>query len=145
MNNHRPVHNLTIISKVIEKCVSNQLSTHLNTNNLFSQHQSAYRHNFSCETAIMKVLDDVYLQLNPQSYIVMSFLDFSAAFDTVDHDILINTLKTDFNMSGVVLNWFSSYLNNRSYKVKIKNTFSEPQPLNFGVPQGSILGPTLYM
>ena len=74
----------------------------------------------------------------------MTFLDFSAAFDTVDHEILIKRLETNFGIRGMALSWFKSYLDNRSYKVKINNTLSNPQGLKFGVPQGSILGPILY-
>ena len=77
----------------------------------------------------------------------MTFLDFSVAFDTVDHNILIRRLKTEYGVEGVALNWFKSYLSNRSYKVKVNDTFSDAKSLAFGVPQGSILRPiyTHYM
>ena len=74
----------------------------------------------------------------------MSFLDFSAAFDTVDHGLLINKLRVIYGISGTALELFKSYLENRSYRVKIGETLSDPQKLKFGVPQGSILGPILY-
>ena len=74
----------------------------------------------------------------------MALLDFSAAFDTVDHDLLINKLENSFDITDVALDWFKSYLSGRSYKVKINDILSDPQPLKFGVPQGSILGPILY-
>ena len=69
----------------------------------------------------------------------MTFLDFSAAFDTVDYNILIRRLKSEYGVGGVALDWFKSYLGDRSYKVKINDTLSDAQSLAFGVPLGSIL------
>ena len=144
LNNYRPVSNMSILSKIFEKCVLKQLVSHLDHNNLNAAHQSAYRPHHSCETAIMKILDDVLTKFNSESFIVMTFLDFSAAFDTVDHTILINKLEQQFGVTGNALLWFKSYLDSRSYKIKINNTLSKLQYLSYGVPQGSILGPVLY-
>ena len=144
-NNYRPVSNLSLLSKILEKCVLKQLANHLETNELYPNYQSAYRQHHSCETALVKIIDDVLVELNPNTYIIMTFLDFSAAFDTVDHNILINRLKNDYGIIDVALHWFKSYLSCRNYKVKINNTLSDSQSLDFGVPQGSILGPILYM
>ena len=144
LNNYRPISNLSTISKIFEKCALKQLTNHLHNNNLYPYYQSAYRPHHSCETALMKIIDDVVADLSPNTYIIMTLLDFSAAFDTVDHDVLINRLKTDYGIEANVLNWFKSYLEDRSYKVKVNNTLSNSQDLKFGVPQGSILGPILY-
>ena len=143
-NNYRPISNLTILSKLLEKCVLEQLNKHLYTNNLYPIYQSAYRLNYSCETTVIKIFDDIIANLNKNSYIVMAFLDFSAAFDTVDHQLLINKLEKNFGITGTALNWFRSYLDNRKFQVKINNTFSDLHNLKYGVPQGSILGPILY-
>ena len=74
----------------------------------------------------------------------MTFLDFNTALDTVDHNILIGRLKTEYGVEGIALNWFKSYLRYRSYKVKTNDTLSDAQSVAFGVPRGSILGPILY-
>ena len=121
-----------------------QFIEHLNKNNYQAIYQSACRSNYSCETAIMKVINDVLTDFNPNSFVIMTFLDFSAAFDTVDHTILINRLEKQFGIAGTALTWFRSYLENRSYMIKINNTFSNKKLFKFGVPQGSILGPIFY-
>ena len=144
-NNYRPISNISIIAKIIEKCVLKQVTNHLHINNLYTTHQSAYRPHHSCETAVIKIIDDITAQFDSDSFVIMTLLDFSAAFDTVDHKILITTLEQQFGITGTVLNWFKSYLEDRSYRVKINNTFSSLQKQKFGVPQGSILGPTLYL
>ena len=144
LNNYRPVTNLPLFSKVVEKCGLERLVSHLELNNLYPKYQSAYRANHSCETALMKVVDDVLAELNPDTYVMLTFLDFSAAFDTVDHKLLIHKLKDNFGITDNALSWFKSYLTGRSYKIKINGTLSNSQSLKFGVPQGSILGPILY-
>ena len=75
---------------------------------------------------------------------MMALLDFSAAFDTVDHKILIDRMSDTYGVRGTVLKWFESYLTDRSYTVKVNKVLSDKQQLKFGVPQGSILGPILY-
>ena len=123
LNSYRPVSNLTIISKIFEKCVLKQLSQHLELNNLFCKFQSAYRPGHSCETALMKIYDDTLKFLSPTSYAILVFLDFSAAFDTIDHKILLKRLKYKYGITNNKLNWFTSYLYNRNYKVKINNKY----------------------
>ena len=144
LNSYRPVNSLTIISKIYEKCALKQLMDHLRINNLYCKLQSAYRPNHSCETALMKIYDDVSKYLSPTTYVVIVFLDFSAAFDTIDHNILIKRLEYDYGIKDKALSWISSYLLNRYYRVKINNTISDPMSLSFGVPQGSILGPIFF-
>ncbi len=144
LNNYRPISSLSIVSKIIEKCALNRLNYHLCENNLFSAHQSAYRAHHSCETAVVKVMDDILCKMDSRSCVIMSLLDFSAAFDTVDHDLLIEKLDKLYNIKGTALQWFRSYLSQRRFSIKINKTISEERPLSFGVPQGSILGPVLY-
>ena len=145
LNHFRPISNLPLLSKIVEKCILRQLTHHLDSNNLYAQYQSAYRANFSCETALTKIMDDVTTDLGPNSYVLMALLDFSAAFDTVDQDVLLFRLKNTYGITGLALSLLESYLKNRYFKVKINNTVSEAESLSFGVPQGSILGPILYL
>ena len=92
----------------------------------------------------MKIYSDVSEDLTSESYVIMTFLDLSIAFDMVDHNFFIRNLKTDYGVEGIAVSWCNSYLRTRSYKVKYNVTLSDAQPLAFGVSQGSILGPILY-
>ena len=143
--NFRPVTNLCFLSKVIEKCVLKQLLSYLENNDLFSNVQSAYRQFHSCETAIAKVSNDIFMNLDNNDPTFLVFLDLSSAFDLVDHSILLKRLKERFGLTGTVYNWFASYLTGRSFRVKIGCSFSNGTLIFYGVPQGSILGPILFL
>ena len=144
ISNYRPISTLTIISKIFEKCILKQIVEHLNINNLYCKYQSAYRSGHSCETALTKIYDDILEYLSPTTYVTLVFLDFSAAFDTIDHAILVERLKHNYGIRDKALDLLSSYLKNRNYRVKINNSLSDITKLNFGVPQGSILGPVIF-
>ena len=144
LKNYRPVSNLPFLSKIIEKAVALQLNEHLNKNKLFEQHQSAYRKCHNTETALVKISNDLLLSADNKNVSILVLLDLSAAFDTIDHCILIDRLKDCFGLDGTVLNWLKSYLTERKQCVKINSSFSSELPLLFGVPQGSVLGPLLY-
>ena len=92
----------------------------------------------------MKTYSDVLEDLISESYVIMTFLDFSTAFDTVDHNILIRRLRTEYGVEGIALYWFKSCLSSISYKIKINDTLSDTQSFAIGVPQGSLLGRILY-
>ena len=143
--NYRPVSNLSFVSKILEKIVLAQLSSYLSSNNLLSDFQSAYRPGHSCETALLKVVNDLLLSIDKRNVALVTFLDLSAAFDTIDHSILLQRLKHDFGIDGSVLRWFSSYLSDRSQYVVANNHTSAVCHISFGVPQGSVLGPVLYV
>ena len=104
LKNYRPISNLPFLSKVLERIVLLQLKPHLSENNLLSTHQSAYRSNHSCETALLKVVNDILLALDDDNVSVLLLLDLSAAFDTIDHDILLTRLEKLFGLRGSVLN-----------------------------------------
>ena len=144
LKNYRPVSNLSFISKVLEKVVAKRLDDHMLDNNLYSSVQSAYRERHSTETALLKVQSDILTALDSGSGAVLLMLDLSAAFDTIDHGILLSRLNSLYGISGDALDWFKSYLSNRVQRVIIGDTVSECKDLNFGVPQGSVLGPKIY-
>ena len=144
MKNYRPVSNLAFLSKVIEKAVAAQLIDHLIRNKLMDTYQSAYRKFHSTETALLKVQNDILMGMDKGKVAMLLLLDMSAAFDTIDHEILLNRLSDRCGIKGTVLKWFRSYLSNRTQIVQIGNKQSKPKPLNYGVPQGSVLGPLLF-
>ena len=142
--NYRPVSNLTFISKIIEKAVSSQILNHLKHHDLFEKHQSAYRKHHNTETALLKIQNDLLVSADNKNISIIALLDLSAAFDTIDHSILISRLKDTFGFNDLVLKWFISYLTGRTQSVMINNIESESHPLLYGIPQGSILGPIIY-
>ena len=148
MKNYRPVSNLNFISKIVEKVVASRLNQHLEMHHLSEKMQSAYRMFHSTETALLKVKSDILKSMHNKQMVALVLLDLSAAFDTIDHGILFNRLEHRFGVVGNALEWFKSYLCNRSQKVMVSGYTSDQINLNFGVPQGSVLGPilfTLYM
>ena len=142
--NFRPVSNLSFVSKLIERAAFNQIHGHLVRNNLYPVAQSAYRRNHSTETALLKVMNDILLNMNKQHVTILVLLDLSAAFDTVDHSILLNRLSSKLGLNGTALAWFRSYLSGRSQRVSVRGTVSDKFNLRYGVPQGSCLGPLLF-
>ena len=144
MNNYRPVSNLCFIAKILEKLVLSQISSYLNSHNLYNTCQSAYRPGHSTETAFLKAANDLFLSLNKGNISVRALLDFSSAFDTIDHPILVHRLHTDFGFTDTVLQWFSSYLTDRTHYVSLSNHCSAFTHVHSGVPNGSVLGPMLF-
>ena len=106
--------------------------------------QSAYRSYHSTETAILKVMSDILLALDSSDLAMLTLLDLSAAFDTVDHYILLKHLNISYGISHSVLSWLTSYLGNRTQFVQLNASCSKSSVVNCGVPQGSVLGPILY-
>ena len=122
-----------------------QLDNYIKQQDLHAQFQSAYRKNNSCETAIIRVMEEIQQDLFNKNYVVLLLLDASSAFDTVDHSILWYKLEHEFHIGGSALRMIKSYLKNRSFSVAVNNTISTPKDLQNGVPQGSILGPLTYI
>ena len=144
LNNYRPVSNLCFIAKILEKIVLSQVSSYLNSHNLYNTCQSEYRPGHCTETALLKVVNDLFLSLNKGNISVLALLDFSSAFDTIDHTILVHRLHTDFGFTDAVLQWFSSYLTDRTHYVSLSNHCSAFAHVRSGVPQGSVLVPMVY-
>ena len=143
--NFRPVSNLPYVSKLVESSASDQLFAHMSSNGLYPDLQSAYVKNHSTETALLRVKNDILMNMNKGHVTLLVFLDLSAAFDTVDHSSLLTSLQTRFGVSGKVLEWFASYLHDRSQHITINGTLSDSFSLQCGVPQGSCLGPILFV
>jgi len=106
--NYGPVFNLSLLSKTLERAVSQQLERYLTRAGLFPSHQSAYRKNHSTESLLLRVTSDLISHLDKGEVALTAFLDLSAAFDTVDKEILLNRLSISFGIQGAALMWFSS-------------------------------------
>jgi hypothetical protein len=148
LKSYRPVANIKFLSKIIEKAASCQTTDHVDGNHLSEVFQSAYKRQNSTETALLKVQSDILQSLDNNKAVFMVLLDMSAAFDTVDHDILSKRLKHRFGMGGAVQSWYNSYLKNRTTRVTIGHEFSAEHVLKYSLPQGSIIGPqgfTMYI
>ena len=143
-NNYRPVSNLSFISKLIESVVVQQLTDHMDTNDLQDPRQSAYKKHHSTETLLLKVQNDILMNMDKGQVTMMVLLDLSAAFDTIDHDILIERLEKRYGVTDTALRWFRSYLSDRTQSVCMDGQESDKLPLLYGVPQGSKLGPILF-
>lgn len=144
MNNYRPVSLLTSISKVFEKVVFLQLYQYFNENKLSYKNQYGFREKHSTELATLELVDRVSTALDQKDTPIAVYMDLSKAFDTLDHRILLHKLKF-YGIRGVHLNWFKSYLENRKQFTDIDTTHSITNEIKTGVPQGSILGPLLFL
>ena len=144
LNNYRPVSNLSFIAKILEKLVLSQVSSNLNSHNLYNTCQSSYRPGRNTETALLKVVNDLFLSLSKGTISVLALLDFSSAFYTIDHPILVHRLHTNFGFTDSVLQWFSSYLTDRTHCVSLSKHCSAFAPVHSSIPQGSGLRPMLF-
>ena len=144
--NYRPVSNLNFISKILERVVAVQLQTHLDEAGLLTAFQSSYRNKFYnfTESALLNIHNNILLNMAKGSVTALTLLDLFAAFDTIDHAILLDRLNVYYGISELALGWFRSYLSGRTHSVKIGSTLSHPASLQYGVPQGSVLGPILF-
>jgi len=145
LKNFRPVSNLSFLSKLIERVVDARFEKHLIKNNLHEQWQSSYKKFHSTETALLRVMNDVLCDIDKKKCVLLVLLDLSAAFDTIDHKTLLSRLSSQFGVKAQALSWLESYLTSRTQSVLIGNSRSEKCILEFGVPQGSILGPKQFI
>ena len=131
LKNYRPISNLSFMSKVLEKVVLSQILQHINCNKLLSDFQSAYRPHHSTETALLKVTNDLLSAMDDGKISVLVLLDLSAAFDTIDHEILLHRLHNVFGFEDTVLSWFQSYLENRTQTVGVHRKHSTLASLRY--------------
>jgi len=145
LKNYRPVSNLTFVSKLVERVAVRQLTDYLESNQLMPLLQSAYRRHHSTETALLKVLSDALIAADEKKVTLLALLDLSAAFDCVDHEILLSRLRSRFGLGGAVLAWIRSFLSDRAQRVCFSGCLSSVLLLLYGVPQGSVIGPLLFL
>ena len=146
MNNYRPISLLSYIDKILEKAMHTRLYSYLNKTNFFCPNQFGFRENHSTELALMSILERTYTALEQKNWVLLLTIDFQKAFDVIRHDILLYKLA-HLGIEGTVLhvNWFKSYLLNRQHQTLINDTLSHPLITKTGVPQGSSLGPLLFL
>nr|XP_034824833.1 uncharacterized protein LOC117982579 [Maniola hyperantus] len=142
--NYRPISVLPIISKIFEKIIYNRLEIFLNINNIISQNQYGFRKKSNTLSATIDLITKLKVNIDQKKIALGIFIDLKKAFDTVSHEILLEKLA-NLGITGSAYSMFKSYLSNRSQIVKIGDHRSKPKPVTFGVPQGSILGPLLFL
>lgn len=142
--NYRPISVLSVIAKLFEKAIFNQVYSYLNENNLLSRYQSGFRPMHPTLTALIDITDNWYLNIDNRLTNAILFMDLKKAFDTIDHEILLSKLEL-YGFRGVSLNLFRDYPTDRTQVTVINNVNSETSRIRCGVPQGSILGPLLFL
>jgi hypothetical protein len=142
-SNNRPISLLPTMSKVCERPAHGQYNDFLFSEDKVSPHQNGNRKLHFTESTLIKVTDDILEAMDGKLITIMVLIDFSKAFDSIDHDVLLNKLW-NIGMTPNALEWFSSYLTNRSQRVRLGESLSQQLSLSHGVPQGSILGPLMF-
>lgn len=144
LNNYRPISILNIFSKILEKHVCNQLYLYIENNEILNDSQFGFRHCRGTTQALLRHTGFIYKELDMSNIVFSMYLDFSKAFDSVNHDILLSKLEF-YGVRGLSLQWFKSYLSNRKQYVYVNDRRSSISEVQYSVPQGSNLGPLLFL
>ena len=144
VNNYRPISLLSNVDKIIEKLVYSRLISFLDLHNILSNRQFGFRKKHSTKLALISLTEEIRRSLDSGKFSCGVFIDLQKAFDTVDHNILLCKLEL-YGVRGVANNWFQSYLSNRIQYVSYSNSTSSKRKILTGVPQGSVLGPLLFL
>ena len=143
-SNYRPISLLPLLSKVFERVVLDQTEEFLSLNKILYDYQSGFRKNHSTDTCLSFLNDKILKGFDDGLVTGMILIDLQKAFDTINHDILLKKLSI-IGFSDHTVKWFQSYLSNHKFTVNLENSFSEVSSISYGVPQGSILGPLLFL
>ena len=144
LNNYRPISVISVLAKVFERIVYDQLYNFLSNEDIISTHQSGFRSLHSTVTALLEATDDWAFNIDRGNVNAVVFLDLKKAFDTLDHDILLSKMNL-YGIQGITLDLFRSYLTNRTQRCLVNGSLSRICSLKCGVPQGTILGPLLFL
>ena len=145
ISNYRPISVLPVFSKLLERIMYNRVYTHITANNLLYNKQFGFQNKCSTEYAILQLTKEIHESFDKKEFTLGVFIDLSKAFDTVNHEILLTKLQY-FGLENIYLKWFTSYLNNRKQLISYgERKYSNRNIINCGVPQGSILGPLLFL
>ena len=144
VSNYKPISLLPVLSKLIERCIFIRISEYTSKLNIISMHQYGFQRGLSTVNALERLTELIYRSLNERKHSLSVFIDLKKAFDTVDHTVLLNKLEF-YGFRGIPLKLLKDYLLDRSVCVKVKSSISERKIVNIGVPQGSVLGPLLFL
>ena len=144
LNNYRPISVIPAVAKIFEKIIYDQLYNYLNVNDLLTSCQSGFRSLHSTLTALLEASNNWCVNVDKGLLNGVIFIDLKKAFDTIDHEIILQKLAK-YGVDQDALKWFKSYLKNHLQRCNVNNHLSSATPLNCGVPQGSIIGPLLFL
>ena len=144
LNNYRPISVISLVAKVFERIVFDQLYNFLNSEEIISKQQSGFRSLHSIVTALLEATDSWAFNIDRGYVNAVKFLELKKSFVTVDHEILLTKMNR-CGIQGKTLDWFKSYLTNRTQRCSVNGFLSDFTTLKCGVPQGTILGPLLFL